>query len=64
MLTIDCENEQNRYTRKDLTALGSPLSFFVDDGIKEITNDVGQKTYIEVDSDCVCKTHPTNFISD
>ena len=41
-----------------MSAVG-PFSFLVDDGVKDITNDAGLKTYIETNGHCVCKDHPT-----
>ena len=53
---------QNEITRKDMSSVG-PFTFFVNDGTKDITRDSGQKTYIEVDGNCVCKDHPTGFLT-
>ena len=61
-MDIDCLKTQNEITRKDMSSVG-PFTFFVNDGTKDITRDSGQKTYIEVDGNCVCKDHPTGFLT-
>ena len=60
-MSIDCELENNKIVRRDLTAMDEK-TYFVNDGIIDISNDVGKKSYKEIDGNCVCKKHPTGQI--
>ena len=38
------------------------MTYFVDDGIIDISNDYGKKSFKEIDGNCVYKNHPTGQI--
>ena len=71
-MKINCSLAKNKFTRKALDPLyaqfgaTSPLTFFVNSGIVDITDDSSteNKSYLEIAADCKCKNHPTGFISD
>ena len=67
-MKIDCSKANNKFTRKDLSLLQTtdPLTFFVNDGTHVVTDDTNtlNKQYIEIADNCICKDHPTGFISD
>ena len=58
-MDIDCNQDQNKLVRKDMTAI-KELTYFVGagGGSVDITTDVGKKTYVETHADCTCKGYP------
>ena len=53
-MDIDCSKDQNKMVRRDTTSINE-MTFYVNDGTREVTNDANHRTYIETDENCVCK---------